>query len=468
MTECDILIIGGGPAGYSAAFAAARRGLRVALCDREAPGGTCLHRGCIPTKALVGVARRWREARGGAAFGLPVPQGEPDFAAVMAAGRKSIGILAQGLARQLQSARVTVLCGEARLTGPRTAAVTTTAGVEVVTAARGVILAPGSRPALIPGLAPDGERVVDSDLLWRRDRLPRKLLVVGGGVVGAEFASAFCGLGAQVTVVEMAAKPLAGLDDDIAAGLLRCFKKDGIAVLPGTTVRELACLTSGVSARLATAAGETSWSGDAVIVATGRVPATAALGGEEFGLLRTAAGALAVDGFLATPVPGIYAAGDAAGGVQLAHVAAEQGELAVDNLLGAQRAFNAARVPWALFTEPEAGGVGLSEQQALAAGLALAIGKVPVRALGRAQATGEIEGLCKVIARKDNGQVVGVHLLGARATDLLAVGVVALHAGLTVGQLAAMTQAHPTFAEGLQDAARAALQACRNGEGLSC
>ncbi len=453
MSDCDLLILGGGPAGYSAALLAAARGRRVTLIDRETPGGTCLHRGCIPTKALVGAGRRWRFARGAAAFGLPVPQGEPDFAAVLAAGAKAIGILAQGLKQQLLRAGVTIVTGSGALTGPRTVTVdgTTCTGAAL-------LIATGSRPLLPRGFVVDAPRLVSSDEVWRWERLPRRLLVVGGGVIGCEFASALAALGAQVTVVEMGESLLPGLDTDLASGLARCFRKEKIAALTATTVADIARDGDGVRVQLRTASGESDWQGDAVLLAAGRQPVTDIPGLTDHGCTLAPRGGIVTDDCLRAG-DGIWAAGDVRGGIQLAHVAAEEGETAVENILGGAQTYDAATAPWALFTEPEIGSVGLSEQAAHAAhGDDVVTGTVPVRALGRAQATGELDGVAKVVARRD-GTLLGVHLLGARATDLVAAGACALRAGMTVTELAETVQAHPTFAEGLRDAARAAARA---------
>ncbi|HNW94204.1 MAG TPA: NAD(P)/FAD-dependent oxidoreductase, partial [bacterium] len=298
--------------------------------------------------------------------------------------------------------------------------------------------------------------------VWQWTHLPRTLLVVGGGVIGCEFASALTALGTKVTVVEAAPALLGGFDADLATGLLRCFKKDGITILAGTTVSGLVRSASGVTVQLA-GLNSGDWSGDAVLVAAGRVPALDGLIGADFGLTLNARGGLTVDEHLQTTAAGVYAAGDAVGGLQLAHAAAEMGEIAVFNLLGGKRVFAPGNIPWAMFTEPEAGSVGLGEQQARAQGLPVCCGKVPVRTLGRAHATGEIEGLCKVVANRDDGRLLGVHLLGGRATDLIAAGALALQAQLTVSQLADAVQAHPTFAEGLREAAREALRHRNDG-----
>lgn len=465
MTEpYDVAILGAGPGGYVAAIRAAQLGLRVALVEKERVGGTCLNVGCVPTKALVTAADLLMRARRAAEYGVLIPEAKADPPAVMAYQRAAVDRLVGRVDQLLKENRVTVISGRGRLIRPDALAVTDAAGQTTEVTARHIILAPGSVSARLPIPCLDLPGVVTSTEALDVSRIPSRLVVIGGGVIGLEFACIYEALGSQVTVLEMMPTLLPGAADDaIAKRLAVILRRRGIDIRTGATVQAIE-ESSGQEAgsrmqeavclyvRFATPKGEESVEGDRVLVATGRWPNTTDLGLEELGV-RMDRRSIAVDEHLRTSVPGIWAIGDAVGGMMLAHKAMVNGRVAVENIAGQRQAVDYRSVPSAIFTSPQVAGVGLTEAQARQQGADVRILQFPFSANPRAQILGETEGLVRIVCEAGSGRVLGVHMMGPHVTELIAEGALAVQTGVTADDLAWTTHAHPTLTEAMVEAA---------------
>ena len=456
MTEpYDIAILGAGPGGYVAALRAAQLGMHVALVEQARVGGTCLNVGCIPTKALVTATELLTRARRAAEYGIRIPQAEPDLEGMMAYQRAAVDRLVGGVEQLLKEGKVTVVRGRGRLVRPDALSVTDGAGGTTEVTARHIILASGSvtaRPP-IPGLDLPG--VVTSTEALDVSTLPAHLIVIGGGVIGLEFACIYEALGSRITVLEMMPNLLPGAADEaIAKRLAVLLRRRGMDIRTGATVQavEGARHTSPLRVRFSTSRGEEAVEGDRVLLATGRWPNTADLGLEEVGV-RMNRRAVAVDEYLRTSVPNVWAIGDAIGGMMLAHKAMVDGRVAVENIAGQKRAADYRSVPWAIFTSPEVAGVGLTEAQARQQGADVRVLQFPFSANPRAQILGETEGLVRIVCEAGSGRVLGVHIMGPHATELIAEGALAVQTGATADDLAWTTHAHPTLTEAVLEAA---------------
>ncbi|MBI4493993.1 MAG: dihydrolipoyl dehydrogenase [Chloroflexi bacterium] len=453
----DVVIIGGGPGGYVAAIRAAQLGLRTALVEREHVGGVCLNKGCIPTKAMLRSAEVFRLAQKSQEFGVQVENVRLDYPAVVGYRDRVVRGLRNGVAGLLKSNGVDVLQGTGRLAGPGQVEVEAN-GQSRRLQAGNVILATGSTPAELPIPGASGPRVINSDQALELPEVPRSVLVIGGGAVGAEWATIFREYGAQVTVVEMLPTLLPLEDADIGRGLERLFTARGIAVKTQARVErveprgdgQLACTVTTKDGRQEQVAAEY------VLVGVGRRPNTGGLGLEASGL-RTTRGWVEVDDHLRTNVPTVYAIGDLTGRALLAHVASHQGLVAVENIAGHDRAMDYKAVPAVTFTHPEVASVGLTEAKAREAGHEVVVGRFPFAASGRAMTYGETDGFVKVVAESKYGEVLGVHILGQNASELLPEAVLGLRLEATLEDLAETIHAHPTFPEAVMEAALVAL-----------
>ena len=443
MPDYDVVLIGSGPGGYQAAIHAARMGAKVAIVEQKASewGGTCLNWGCIPTKALIQSAEVLKTVRGAAAFGVKVAEPEIDWPAMQARKDKVVTGMRQGVQGLLKANGVEMVVGRGRL---QAAGVVSVDGREL--SGRNVILAPGSVVA-VPPFAGAGDALT-SDGILGVESVPASLVVIGGGVVGMEFAGVFSLLGAQVTVIEMLDQLLTPLDPDVASRFQKLMEKRGVRFELGARVE--AVERSGAGFRVRFDRGEVE--AEHVLVATGRRPNTADMGLEEAGVALER-GAIKVDGHLRTSLEGVFAIGDATMISMLAHTAGYQGEVAVHNALGEHPiTADYTAIPACIYTDPEIAFVGMSEAQARAAGEQVKVGSVPFSALGRAMVLGETDGQVKIVA-DERGMVLGVTIMGPRATDLIAEGVLALHQGLTAAEIAHAVHAHPTLPEAMAEAA---------------
>jgi dihydrolipoamide dehydrogenase len=434
----DLLVIGAGPGGYTAAIRAAQRGARVTLVSDAPPGGVCLHLGCIPTKALLASVEALRTVQRAGDFGLDTASigAEPRLAAdaLLRRTRKVTAAMGKGLEFLFRKNGVQFVSGRARLLGGGRVQV----GDQSLAASR-IILATGSRPAPSPaGLPPvDGQRIINSNHALHLAEPPKKMLIIGGGYIGCEFACIFRALGAEITVVEALAGLLPGMDAELGVALAKFFRKAGIEVRVGETV-------SGFDPSF-----------DRVLISVGRMPNTGDLGCDDAGVKLTARGHVEVNERLETSAAGIYAIGDIVGKFPLAHVASAQARVAVANALGGSATMDYTAVPGVVFTHPEVASVGLSEAEAQAQERAVRVGKFPMAALGRAQASGETDGFVKLVADAESHKLLGGQVIGPAAGELIASITLAISLGATTEQVGHTVFAHPTFAEAIGEAAEA-------------
>lgn len=447
----DLVVIGTGPGGYVAAIRAAQLGLRTAVVEKDELGGTCLNWGCIPTKAWIVSAHLLEQIRRAKDFGIEV--GEPKVRWDWLLERKDrvVQQLTGGVRSLLQARGVAIARGTARLVSPQRVAVTAADGTVSELATRHVLVATGADAWLPPGFALDGTRVITSREALALPAQPRRLAVLGGGVIGCEFAGFFAALGTKVTIVEMLPRLVALEDEEISQTLERELKKRRIDVFTGTKIEDRRDGPDGAIAL--TLAGGRTVEVDTVLVATGRRPYTAGLGATERGIALGPRGGIKVDERLQTTVPGCFAIGDVTDRKQLAHYASAQGKAAVEIIAGhpAQTDWNA--VPAATFTDPEIGSVGLTEREAREQGRALKVGRFPLRAHGRNIADLETAGFVKLISDAGTGQLLGAHIIGARASEIIHECSLALAADLDLEDLARAIHAHPTVSETISEAA---------------
>jgi len=452
--QSDIAILGGGPGGYVAALRAAQLGAQVVLVEEKAVGGVCLNVGCIPTKALLRSAEVYRTFLRAEAFGLRLEGGvTPDWAAIQSRKESIVQQLVGGVETLLAKAGVHVMRGRGRFMAPRVVEVMTADGVQRVEA-KHVVVATGSRPVELPLRGMDLPGVLDSTGALGLEALPRRLLVIGGGVVGVEFADMFNAFGVQVTVVEMLDRLLPQMDADLGAALAWTLEQRGVGLYLSSQVTGVDAVAGGLRVTVATQTGEEEIEADRVLVAVGRRPNVEGLGLEDAGVRYDRSG-IPVDAQMRTNVADIYAVGDVTGRALLAHVAMRGGEVAVENALGETVIFDAKTAPWCVYTEPEVASVGMSEGQAREAGYDVQVGRFPLTANGKALTYGESEGFVKVVSEGHFGEVLGLHIVAPHASDMIHEGGVALALEATVDELVTTIHAHPTQGEAVREAALA-------------
>jgi dihydrolipoamide dehydrogenase len=465
--DFDLIVLGAGTGGYTAAFRAAQLGLKVALVDEDKIGGTCLHRGCIPTKALLESAAFTERIRHAKDFGIDV-SGDPvvDYARMAARRDQVVKRMWTGLKTLVDKNKVAWIQGRGRLDGPRTVKVkmhgedgTPGAGGERVLQGTDVILATGSRVKSLPGLTPDGVRIVTSDEVLKADALPKDVIVIGAGAVGVEFASMYHDLGVAVTLLEYLPAVVPAEDREVSQLLERSFTKRGIKVMTNARFDAKSVKTgkAGVKLTVGPEGKEASEIGaELLLVATGRAPNV-----EDIGLETTKAeldrGFVRVDGRMRTKDPHLYAIGDLVGGLMLAHTAAHEGLVAAHVIAGDKdvHPVDYVQQPRATYCRPEIASIGLTEQQCEDQGIPYKVGKVPFQAIAKALIGGEYEGFAKVIGHKETNDTLGVHIVGPHATDLIAEASLAFQLDATPWEIGGATHAHPTLSEVIGEAAMA-------------
>ncbi len=451
----DIAVLGAGPGGYGAALKAAQMGASVAIVEKDHLGGTCLNRGCIPSKALLASAELYHRIQHAGQMGIEVAGVTcVNWGTVQARKDKIVQTLRTGIKGLLTARKVSIVPGRGALDGAGKIAVTRTDGsTERITAGK-VILAVGSVPSRIPGWPDDPATVCTSDEALHWKTLPKRLLIVGGGVIGCEFACMMQVVGVQVTVVEMLPQLLPNMDADVAGALTRIFRKRGIGVHTGVKIEGLSIERGAAKATLA---GGQTVEADRVLVATGRRPNTQDIGLES-AALATERGFLRVNDRMETAAAGHYCIGDANGRCLLAHAASAQAVVAAENALGHARSFDAP-IPNCIYTFPEAASVGLTEQEARGKGWPVSAGTFPLAASGRAMAANEAEGFVKVVRHRETGQLLGAHMVGHCATECIAAAGALLHQKVRVQDVAETVFAHPTISEAIKEAAEDSLLA---------
>jgi dihydrolipoamide dehydrogenase len=456
--DYDLVVLGAGPGGYVAAIRAAQLGLRTAVVERDRPGGVCGNWGCIPSKALLADAALFAELRTAAGRGILADNVRVDYARVIARSREVADRQAKGVEFLFKKNGIAYRQGVGRLARGGV----TVNGERI--GARFVLLATGSRERTLPGLEVDGQIVLTSREALERPVLPTSAVIVGGGAVGVEFAYLYATFGAKVTVVEMAETLLPGMDVDLGRELARAFARQGIEVLVGHRYEGLARGEGGARLTVAGKDGPRTLDAAQVLVAVGRAPLSEDLGLSDAGV-RTEKDFVVVDASLRTSAEGVYAIGDLVGPLLLAHAASAQGIVAVETMAGKRAAgqgLDPTRVPMCIYCMPEVAAVGLGEAEARARGGEVRVGKFPFRALGKAMATGHTDGFVKVVSGARHDEILGVHMIGAGVTDLIAEAGLACTLEATTEDLVATVHAHPTMAEALREAALVA-----RGEGIN-
>ncbi|MCY3930583.1 MAG: dihydrolipoyl dehydrogenase [Acidobacteria bacterium] len=457
----DLLVIGAGPGGYVAAIRAAQLGFRTAVVDEHAAaGGVCLRVGCIPSKALLESSQRLVAARSElAAHGGVAAEIGLDLPAMMKRKDRVVTTLTRGVSSLLRKNGIEHIQGRARLVGGdgdvRRVAVTTEGGEQEVEA-RNVIVATGSRPATLPGIELDGDRIGTSTEALAYGEVPEHLVVIGAGYIGLELGAVWNRLGSRVTVLEFLDRILPGADAEIAAGAEKIFRRQGLDIRLGSRVlgatakggkKEAGCVVE-VDGADAIECGR-------VLVAVGRTPISDGLGLKEAGVAVDDRGFIQVDERFATSASGVFAIGDVIGGPQLAHKAEEEGMACADGIAGGHVHIDYDAIPGIVYTEPEVASVGRTEEELREAGTPYRTGKFPFRAIGRARATGSLEGFVKILAHAETDAVLGVHILGSHAGDLIAEAVAAISFGASAEDLFLTSHAHPTLSEAVKEAALA-------------
>lgn len=447
----DLAIVGGGPGGYVAAIRAAQLGGRVALVEKQWVGGTCLNIGCIPTKALMSSAEAYLEAQRGESFGFTAGQVTPNWPRMLQRKQEIVAGLVGGVERLLKEHAVTLVRGTGRVRRPGEVELTLSDGGTTMVTARRLILATGSVSARLPVPGTDLPGVITSTEALSLPDIPQSIVIVGGGVIGVEFAALFHALGSQVTVLEMLSTLLPGQTDEaISKRLFTLFKRCGIKVRTRSPVQSTEQRENGQLSVTFGGAKAGAAVGQVVLIAADRWPHTGGL--EELDVRRHGR-AVWVDERLATSLPDVYAIGDLVPGSMLAHVAMVEGRVVAENALGGNRKMDYRSTPNVIFTMPEVASVGMTEAQAHEQGADVKVTQFPLRADARAQTLEQSDGLVKLVCEAVSGRILGVHLMGPRATDLIAEGALAVQLGATADDLAWTTHAHPTLSEAVLEAA---------------
>jgi len=455
MQTFDLVVIGAGPGGYPAAIRGAQLGAAVAIVEKERMGGTCLNWGCIPTKTLIASSLLYHRIKHADSMGITAGACTFDYAAMVKRKDTLVSRLSGGVEQLLKANGVKIFRGAASFLSQNRIAVVS--AETAVLEAKSVIIASGSTSA-VPGFVPTHERIVESRKFLELGRLPASLIVLGGGVIGCEFACMAAHLGVKVTIAEMLENILVLLDADVRRELRRTMEGSlGVTILTGKAMDHIQADGAGVTGEI----NGQKISAEMMLVSVGRKPSTAGLALEKAGLETMASGHIEIDSCCATKTAGIYAVGDVtAGSTQMAHAATAQGVTAAENACGKNQTPAETLVPACIFTDPEIGAVGLTEQMAKAQGRAVRTGKFFFASLGRALASGENNGFVKWIADSQTDRLLGAQAIGPHATELIAEAAVAIRSGLTTEELGKIVHCHPTLSEAWMEAAHAVHGEC--------
>ena len=456
----DLAVIGSGPGGYVAAIRASQLKMRVAVIERDLPGGVCLNWGCIPSKALLNSAETMEAIRGaGKEHGIEVGEIKLDFKRVIARSREAADKLSKGVRYLLRKNKIDYIEADATIAGPHMVALRPAAGkaappAEAIEAER-ILIATGSGEKLFPGMAL-GDGVMTSREALIHDRLPQSIVIIGAGAIGAEFGYFYRAFGAEVTIVELESQMLPGFDAEIAEELRRSFVKRGVKVLTGHGFKSMAREGEGWTVTLDAAGTPKAIAAEAVLVAVGRNPLSLDMGLDTAGI-EADRGYIKIDDSFRTTCPSIYAIGDVARPPLLAHKASAEGIAAVEIMAGVREpGFDLLSVPGCIYCEPEVAMVGLSEAQARERGIEVKVGKIPFRANGKAVAVNQTEGFVKIVAGKEYGEVIGCQIIGHHATDLISEIVLGRTLETTTAEVGHSIHPHPTLSESIMEAALAA------------
>ena len=455
----DLAVIGGGPGGYTAAIRAAQLGMRAVLVERDNVGGLCLNWGCIPSKALLAGAEVLNLIRRGGDFGITYDNLSADLAVAVDRSRRIVEGFVGGVETLLQQNKVDVVRGTARLTGPNSLRVTPQG--ETIEA-RNILIATGAVTRSLPGIAPDGDRILTSREALELRQTPISIVIVGGGPIGCEFAYLYRSYGAEVTIVELLPHLLPNEDEDVSKQLERSFANQGIAVRTGASVAGISVGSNTVSVRVQTGDAAEDVRAERVLIGVGFGANTDALSLREAGVETDEHGWVRIDDHARTNVPSVWAAGDVTGRMLLAHVASHQGVIAVETMAGRNPPpLDYDQMPRAVYCQPQVASLGLTEAQARERGIDVRIGRFPFRASGKAMAMGDTEGFVKLVVDNATNALAGWHIIGHNATELLGEASLATALEATTAELSYAVHAHPTLAEAIKEAAQAA-----NGEAI--
>lgn len=444
--EKEIVVVGGGPGGYVAAIRAAQLGAKVTLVEKEKIGGTCLNVGCIPTKSLLHSADILAQAKDGKKFGIELSVETVDWLAVLKRKEQVVKQLVKGVEGLMKCNHIEVIKGAASFLDDETLMVTTKSDCLRLKPDK-IILATGSKPTIPPIKGLEQVSWLDSSAALCLEEVPNELIIIGGGVIGLEFASIFQRFGSQVTIIEEQMEILPAMDQELAALLRKKMMKEGVRFLLGKRVDAVIQKNH----KLAVSLGEEKIIGEKLLVAVGRRSFTEGLGLENT-KIQTTHGNITIDSTLKTNQSNVYAIGDCVGEVLLAHYASAQGEAAAENAIGVSKDFDGSIVPGCVYSNPEFAGVGLTEEEAKENGIPFIAGKFPLKASGKALVTGQTYGFAKVLIRSDTKELMGVHLLCDRATDMIAEAVVLLQQKATMEDVIETIHPHPTVSEIIREA----------------
>jgi dihydrolipoamide dehydrogenase len=447
-----LTIIGAGPGGYVAAIRAAQKGAQITIVEDDEVGGTCLNRGCIPTKTLIASAEALEHARRAPEFGIEISGVVGyDLAKIRERKDKVVATQVKGVRALFKSWGITLIIGRGSILSPDVVRTVQKDGTTQDIKSDKIIIATGSKPARMPLFPFDGDAVLTSDDAVQMKSVPKSLLIVGAGVIGCEFAFIYRTLGAEVTMVEMLPRALSTEDAEMSDIIERELKKAKIKLLTNVKVEKVEKNPDGLMLSKLSDGPEIKT--EKMLVSIGRSMNSDNIGLEAMGVQTGKRGEIIVNEKMETTVPGVYAIGDVVGAMMLAHVASHQGLVAVENALGGDARMDYGVVPAGIFTMPEVGSVGLREKEAVEKGITVNVGRFHYRGLGKAHAMGEIVGMVKVISDQETDTVLGVHICGAHATDMVHEGALAVKMGVTAKELGSMIHAHPTLSEAVMEAA---------------
>ncbi|SDW57956.1 dihydrolipoyl dehydrogenase [Flavobacterium degerlachei] len=461
MSSFDVVIIGSGPGGYVAAIRCAQLGLKTAIIEKYSTlGGTCLNVGCIPSKAMLASSHHYAEIAHFADHGIEV-SGEVKVNLEKMVARKQAVVdqTSGGVKYLMDKNKITVLEGLGSFVDATHVAVAKADGTSETVEAKNIIIATGSKPSSLPFIKIDKERIITSTEALKLKEVPKHLVIIGGGVIGIELGQVYLRLGAQVSVVEYMDRIIPGMDASLSKELTKVLKKQGMKFYVSHKVKSVERNGDGVVVQADNAKGETiTLEGDYSLVSVGRRPYTDGLNADKAGVKISDRGQVEVNDHLQTNVPNIYAIGDVVRGAMLAHKAEEEGTMVAEILAGQKPHIDYNLIPGVVYTWPEVAAVGQTEEQLKASGVEYKVGSFPFKALGRARASGDLDGFVKILADAKTDEVLGVHMIGARTADLIAEAVVAMEFKASAEDIARMSHAHPTFAEAIKEAALAATE----------
>ena len=452
MNKQDIVIIGGGPAGYVAAIKASQLGLSATLIEKDKLGGLCMNRGCIPTKALVSTVEILRSIQRAKEFGIEVTDYFIDFPSIMNRKDMVSKRLSSGIEQLMKLNQIRVVKGEGFIPEPGIVEVIGTEGSNEIITTKNIIIATGSKVFSLPIPGIDDKGVITSDEALSMNSLPAQIIIIGGGVVGIEWACIFNALGVKTTIIEMLPRILLPIDEEVANRLTQLLKRRGIEILTNSKVKEIRQTGVLLEVIVSTLSNEEKLQSEKILLAAGRIPDLGNIDVAKLGL-ELEGSAIKVNEHMMTNIPGIFAAGDVVGKIMLAHVASREGSVAVENIVGKESIMDYNVVPNCVFSLPEVASVGLTEEEARDRYGDVKVSKFPYLANGKALSMGETEGIVKVVADGETYKLLGMHILGAHANDLIAEGTLALSKNMTSSEIAHTIHAHPTLSEAIAEAA---------------